>query len=276
MYSIVLSVSWLNLFSFSFLVCCWTPLLNFSVWLLYSSAVWFMFGTFLYFLSLLKFSLCALLSWHQLASLSPLFWKHYWVSWTSLMVQTVKRLPTMQETWVQSLGWEDLLEKEMATHSSILAWKILWMEEPRRQQSMGLQRVGHDWVTSLLGKSLISISLRLVSGSLSCSFVSNIVLFFFIFLDSWCWFLYIKVTSPSLDRVVSRRWTHQSAWPRFLVVSQTFVFVFSSSVCLSMCPDLSVSPKKGSRSYLDAHWLEAVPSSSTSAECVCIYIYLCS
>ena len=60
------------------------------------------------------------------------------------MVQTVKRLPTMQETWVQSLGWEDLLEKEMATHSSILAWKILWMEEPRRQQSMGLQRVGHD------------------------------------------------------------------------------------------------------------------------------------
>ena len=117
MYSIVLSVSWLNLFSFSFLVCCWTPLLNFSVWLLYPSAVWFMFGTFLYFLSLLKFSLCALLSWHQLASLSPLFWKHYWVSWTSLMVQTVKRLPTMQETWVQSLGWEDLLEKEMATHT---------------------------------------------------------------------------------------------------------------------------------------------------------------
>ena len=60
------------------------------------------------------------------------------------MVQTVKRLPTMQETWVQSLGWEDLLEKEMATHSSILAWKILWMEEPHRQQSMGSQRVGHD------------------------------------------------------------------------------------------------------------------------------------
>ena len=53
----------------------------------------------------------------------------------------VKRLPTMQKTWVQSLGWEDLLEKEMATHSSILAWKIPWMEEPGRLQSMGLQRV---------------------------------------------------------------------------------------------------------------------------------------
>ena len=64
--------------------------------------------------------------------------------WTSLVAQTVKRLPTMWETWVQSLGWEDLLEKEMATHSCILAWKIPWMEEPDRLQSMGSQRVGHD------------------------------------------------------------------------------------------------------------------------------------
>ena len=56
----------------------------------------------------------------------------------------VKRLPTMRETWVQSLGQEDLLEKEMAPHSSILAWKIPWMEEPGRLQSMGSQRVGHD------------------------------------------------------------------------------------------------------------------------------------
>ena len=56
----------------------------------------------------------------------------------------VKRLPTMQETGVQSLGWEDLLEKEIATHSSILAWKIPWMEKPGRLQSMGWQRIGHD------------------------------------------------------------------------------------------------------------------------------------
>ena len=56
----------------------------------------------------------------------------------------VKRLPTMWETQAQSLGQEDLLEKEMATHSSILAWRIPWMEEPGRLQSMGLQRVGHD------------------------------------------------------------------------------------------------------------------------------------
>ena len=59
------------------------------------------------------------------------------------MAQTVKRLPTMRETWVQSLGREDLLEKEMATHSSILAWKIPWIEEPGRLQSMG-RRVRHD------------------------------------------------------------------------------------------------------------------------------------
>ena len=60
------------------------------------------------------------------------------------MVQTIKRLPTMWETWVQPLGQEDLLEKEMATHSSMLAWKIPWMEEPGGLQSMGSQRVGHD------------------------------------------------------------------------------------------------------------------------------------
>ena len=63
---------------------------------------------------------------------------------TSLVAQMVKRLSTMQETRVRSLGQEDSLEKEMATHSSTLAWKILWTEEPGRLQSMGSQRVGHD------------------------------------------------------------------------------------------------------------------------------------
>ena len=66
----------------------------------------------------------------------------------SLVAQRVKRLPAMWEAQVRSLGWEGLLEKEMATHSSILAWRIPWMEEPSRLQSMGPQRVGHDWATS--------------------------------------------------------------------------------------------------------------------------------
>ena len=61
-----------------------------------------------------------------------------------LVVQMVKHLPVMQETWVLSLGQEDPLEKAMAPHSSTLAWKIAWMEEPSRLQSMGLLRVGHD------------------------------------------------------------------------------------------------------------------------------------
>ena len=63
---------------------------------------------------------------------------------TSLVAEMVKRLPTTRETRVQSLGREDLLEKEMAPHSSILAWKIPWMVEPGRLQTMELQRVGHD------------------------------------------------------------------------------------------------------------------------------------
>ena len=61
----------------------------------------------------------------------------------SLVTQTVKNLPTMQVTWVQSLGWEDPLEEGMATHSRSLAWRILWTEEPGGLQSMGSQRVRH-------------------------------------------------------------------------------------------------------------------------------------
>ena len=67
---------------------------------------------------------------------------------SSLVAQRLKHLPSMQETLVRSLGREDPLEKEMAIHSSILAWRIPWMEKPSRLQSMGSQRVGHDWVTS--------------------------------------------------------------------------------------------------------------------------------
>ena len=62
----------------------------------------------------------------------------------SLVAQRLKRLPAMRETQVQSLGQEDPLEKEMATHSSILAWRIPWMEEPGRLQSTGSRRVGHN------------------------------------------------------------------------------------------------------------------------------------
>ena len=67
----------------------------------------------------------------------------------SLVAQMIKSLPSVWETWVWPLGQDDPLEKEMATYSSTLAWKIPWMKEPGSLQSMGSQRVGHNWVTCL-------------------------------------------------------------------------------------------------------------------------------
>ena len=66
------------------------------------------------------------------------------VLWASLVTQTVKNLPAIQKTWVRSLDQKDTVEKEMATHSNILAWRIPWTEEPGGLQSVGLQRVKHD------------------------------------------------------------------------------------------------------------------------------------
>ena len=88
-------------------------------------------------------------SFSYLFSSKVLFHKLLLYAQTSLVAQTVKRLSTMRETQVWSLGWEDPLEKEMAIHSSSIAWKIPWTEELGRLQSMGLERVGHDWATSI-------------------------------------------------------------------------------------------------------------------------------
>ena len=77
-----------------------------------------------------------LTSWH--------FCENFSLYGSSLVAQMVKNLPAMQETQVQALGWEDPLEKGMATHSSILAWRIPWTEDPGRLQSMGSQRVRHE------------------------------------------------------------------------------------------------------------------------------------
>ena len=71
----------------------------------------------------------------------------YSISHSSLVAQRVKNPPAKQDTWVRSLGWEDPLERGMATHSSILPWRVPWTEEPVRLQSIGLQRVRHDWAT---------------------------------------------------------------------------------------------------------------------------------
>ena len=108
----------------------WTLLL---AWVAFTTGYCFCFG------SIPSFFLELFLHWSPVA---------YWAP-TNLVAQMRKCLSTMQETWVRSLGGEYLLKKEMATHSSVLAWKIPWTEEPGRLKSMGSKRVGHDWATSL-------------------------------------------------------------------------------------------------------------------------------
>ena len=82
----------------------------------------------------------------------------------SLVAQMVKCLPALWETWLQSLGWEDPLEKEMVTHSRTLAWNIPWMEEPGRLQSMRSQRAGHNWANSLVHWNRLGEVKHLVQG----------------------------------------------------------------------------------------------------------------
>ena len=91
------------------------------------------------------------------------------------MAQTVKRLFTVWETRVRALGREDPLEKEMATHSSTIAWKIPWTEEPGRLQSMGSQRVGHDWATSLCFKRAFLSPICFQAHSQPTNTICNVV-----------------------------------------------------------------------------------------------------
>ena len=92
---------------------------------------------------------CCFTNNHSSLALTFLPPRQILLKYPTLVAQTIKRLPIMRETRVQSLGREDPLEKEMATHSSTLAWRIPWTEKPGRLQSMWSQRVGHDWATSI-------------------------------------------------------------------------------------------------------------------------------
>ena len=100
------------------------------------------------------------------------FWVIGWVQITSLVAQMVKHLPTMRETRVQSLGWEDSLEKEMATRSSTLAWKIPWMEEAGRKESDTTERLR----LNVLKKKFICIP-SMTSGDESQTFVIQVSLY---------------------------------------------------------------------------------------------------
>ena len=96
----------------------------------------------------------------------------------SLVAQRLKRLPAMRETWVRSLGWEDPLEKEMATASSIFAWRIPWTEEPVGLQSIGPHRVGYDWTTSLSLCMKCSLGISNFLEEISSIFHSIVFLYF--------------------------------------------------------------------------------------------------
>ena len=99
----------------------------------------------------------------------------YHIFYQGNITQSVKNLPAMQETWVRFLGWEDPLDKEMAIHSSIIAWKVPWIEEPGGLQSMGSQRVGHDLATKPLPPSYLFVICPAVIGHLGYFFVLAIV-----------------------------------------------------------------------------------------------------
>ena len=107
----------------------------------------------------------------------------------------------MRETQVWSLGWEDLLEKEMATHSSTLAWRIPWREEPGRLQSMGLQRVGHDWATSQWVWSVSHCSLIYISFMISDA--QHLFMCFFYHLYIFFREMSIQFLNPFLNWVTS-------------------------------------------------------------------------
>ena len=103
-----------------------------------------------------------------------------------LVAQMVRSLPAMQETWVWSLGQEDPLEKEMTTHSNILAWKIPWTEEPGRLKSMGSQRIWHDWVYMCTHTTDLLVSTLQLKGTILHTSVTTAK--YFAFTNLFCWF----------------------------------------------------------------------------------------
>ena len=129
-------------------------------------------------------------SWSENASFKKLYlYDLSMLILASLVAQTVKKLLAIQETWVWSLDRDNHLDKEMATHTSILAWRVSWTEEPGGLQSMGLQRVGHDWATIALIFMLIHVEL-VHSVQQLCILNEYIRIYmFFLFMDTYVHYL---------------------------------------------------------------------------------------
>ena len=131
------------------------------------------------------------------------------VPWTSLVAQMVKRLSTMQEAQVRSLVHEDPLEKEMAIHSSTIAWKIPWTEEPGRLESMGSQRVGHDWVTSLFR---FHFSLYHYTVELGNRFNGLDLIEYLMNYGMWFVTLYRRQGSRPSTTTTTKKWKKKAKW----------------------------------------------------------------
>ena len=170
---------------------------------------------------------------------------------SSLVAQTVKCLPTIWETWVQSLDQEDPLEKDITTHSSTLAWKIPQTEEPGRLQSMGSQRVGYDWATSVPYLTLKSLTpqvkrLKIMSQSqwfcLSC-YHNQETKKPHLLNDCWPW-ENCSLVSPTNH---SQTGKHFSVHTRFSFVSDVLKFCIEDGFLKHSQKDDSTDPKLNSQ-----------------------------
>ena len=151
----------------------------------------------------------------------------------SLVAQTVKNLPAMWETWVWWQGWEDPLEKGMATHSSILAWRIPWTEEPGGLQSIELQRAGHDWVTNTYMLDALGFVTEFQVNVFVCllPFVCFFAIYYFLMPNIYITFLpdpRIKPRSPALqaDSLPTELWGKPHKNPKMQILL-SFCFVIT-------------------------------------------------
>ena len=143
----------------------------------------------------------------------------------------IKNLPAMQETWVQSLGQEGPLKKEMATYSSILAWRIPWIEEPGRLQSMRSQRVGHDWSDSVCMYEWLSgfpyfLQFKSEFGNKEFMIWAKV--------SSWSCFCWLYRTSPSLTaKSIINLISVLTVW--WCPCVESFLVLLEEGVCYDQC-----------------------------------------
>ena len=181
----------------------------------------------------------------------------------------VKKLPAIQETWVQSLGQENLLEKGMATYSRILSWEISWTEEPAGLQSMGSQRVGHDWVTNIevTGKKFVlrmqrTLETRLNLKPMNLTYSTELRHFLLVSTQETVFKKYPKQTSESQQILKNNRKSHLYIHKEINLYNRNVATLWSSHTHYmfgNLEANLQVTHKiknfvKEITKYLDSKW----------------------